>query len=97
MCMSMLFDVASCPSCRLQGPAAGNVAAESPQLAALLLRLQPPPVLPLHPGGGARHPALHPAPAEDPPAGAAAGRSPEPPLGGGGRSTPLLRAATRHL
>lgn len=65
----------------LQGPAAGNVAAEPLQLAALLLRLQPPPVLALHPGGGAGHPALHPAPAEDPPAGAAAGRGPEPPLG----------------
>lgn len=64
-----------------QGPAAGNVAAEPPQLAALLLRLQPPPVLTLHPGGGAGHPALHPALAEDPPAGAAAGRGPEHPLG----------------
>lgn len=70
-----------CPSCRLQGPAAGNIAAEPPQLAALLLRLQPPPVLTLHPGGGAGHPALHPTPAQDPPARAAAGRGPEPHLG----------------
>lgn len=70
-----------CPSCRLQGPAAGNIAAEPPQLAALLLRLQPPPVLTLHPGGGAGHPALHPTPAQDPPARAAAGRGLEPHLG----------------
>lgn len=80
-CARVSVHAVCCPLCRLQGPAAGNVAAEPPQLAALLLRLQPPPVLALHPGGGAGHPALHPASAEDPPAGAAAGRGPEPPLG----------------
>lgn len=79
------------PRLFLQGPAAGSTAAEPPQLAALFIRLQPPPVLTLHPGGGAGHPALHPAPAEDSPAGAAAGRGPEPPLGGRGRGSPQLR------
>lgn len=59
-----------------QGPAGGDAAAEPPQLAALLLRLQPPPVVAVHPGGAARHPALHPAPTEDPPARAAPGRGP---------------------
>lgn len=45
-----------------QGPAAGNAAPEPLQLAALLFRLQPSPAVTLHPGGAARHPALHPAP-----------------------------------
>lgn len=65
----------------VQGPAAGDPAAEPLQLAPPLLRLQPPPVLALPAGGGAGHPALHPAPAEDPPEGAAAGRGAGPPLG----------------
>lgn len=89
----------TCPRCSglimsctfLQGPAAGNLAAEPPKLAALLLRLQPPPVLALHPGRGAGHPALHPAPAEDPPAGAEASGGPEPSLGRGGRGPAALR------
>lgn len=82
------------PRVFLQGLAAGSTAAEPPQLAALFFRLQPPPVLALHPGGGAGHPALHPTPAQDPPAGAAAGGGPEPPLGGRGRGTPPLRGTS---
>lgn len=80
------------PRSSLQGPAAGNITTEPPQLAAHIFRLQPPPVLALHPGGGSGHPALRPAPAEDPPAGAAAGWGAGPPLGWRGRSPPPLRA-----
>lgn len=83
--------------CCLQGPSAGDAETEPPQLAALLLCLQPPPLLTLHPGGAAGHPALHPSPAEDPPARAAAGRGPEPPLGRRGRSSPALRSTSVYF
>lgn len=82
---NLLFSPPSCWS-SLQGSAGGEPPpAEPPQLAARLFPVHPPHAVAVHPGGAARHPALHPAPAEDPPARAAADRGPQPAVGGGGR------------
>lgn len=63
-------------------------------MAASVLRLQPPRAVGVHPGGGAVHPAVRAASAEDPPTRAEAERGPKPAVGRGGGGPAAVRGPT---